>query len=175
MLEYLKLATNLFSILYYVGGIMNYGQRMKLVREYVSAKQKDVAEVLDLSQSAYQQFETQKRIIPIEHLNNFCNYYNISIDYVLGLTDDERYVGSREAISNDIFVERLHQFRKDNGFSQKKLAIKAKIPRTTIENYENYKASITTKSLYLISLNCNISADYLLGKIDTPINVKHIR
>ena len=141
---------------------------MKSLREYDDIKQKEVANKLNMSPSAYQQFESEKRIIPLKHLNKFCNEFNVSIDYVFNLTQKERYKKSKEEFSYDIVIKRLNEIRKEKKLSQKALAIKVGIPRTTLENYEVGKTDISTKSLYLICTKCRISADYLLGKNDTP-------
>lgn len=154
-----------------VSNKMNYGIKMKELREYDETKQITIAKTLKISASAYQQFESQKRIIPLKHLNDFCNLFNVSIDYLFGLTIKEKYRKSKKELSYNIFIKRLNEIRKEKKLSQKALAIKVGIPRTTLENYETGKTNISTKSLYLICQKCNVSADYLLGKTDNP---KHL-
>lgn len=45
-----------------------------------------VAEYLNVQQNTYSQYETQKREIPLELLVKLSIFYQVSVDYVLGLT-----------------------------------------------------------------------------------------
>ncbi len=151
---------------------MDYRNKMKLIIDYEDWKQYEIANKLNISSSAFSQFKNQKRIIPIEILNKFCNLYNVSLDYFFDFTQTERYETSKKDISFNEFVERFNKLRRIKNISQKGIEIKTGIPRTTIENYETKITDISTKSLYLICQKYHISADYLLGKIDSPKYLK---
>ena len=69
---------------------MNYAQRLRDAREDKNLKQSDVAIILKTTQSYYAQYENGHRKLPIEHLITLCKYYNLSADYLLGLTDTPR-------------------------------------------------------------------------------------
>jgi len=43
-----------------------------------------------MSQTGYSQYEIGKNDIPTRILIALANYYNTSVDYLLGLTDDDR-------------------------------------------------------------------------------------
>ncbi len=66
---------------------MNYAQRLKELREDNDLFQKDIAKILNTSQSYYAQYENGKRPLPIEHLIKLCIFYNISADYILNIPD----------------------------------------------------------------------------------------
>ena len=51
--------------------------------------QEDVANILKVERSTYAGWETGKDTITLTRLNDFCNYFNVSMDYVTGLTDNE--------------------------------------------------------------------------------------
>ncbi len=61
---------------------------MKEIRIKNNNSQKELAKLLNLSSITYSHYETQDTTITIKHLNTFCNYYNINIDYILGLSDN---------------------------------------------------------------------------------------
>jgi len=61
--------------------------RIRDLREDSDQKQQDIADVLHIRQSTYSQYESGKRAIPIEALITLALYYNVSVDYILGLTD----------------------------------------------------------------------------------------
>lgn len=66
---------------------MNYNQKIRDLREDKDLFQKDIAKILNTSQSYYAQYENGKRPLPIEHLIKLCIFYNVSANYILGLPD----------------------------------------------------------------------------------------
>ena len=64
--------------------------RLKEIREDKDLNQKDIAKVLNVSQVAYSYYEIGKRQIPIDLLKKLAKYYNVSIDYLLYLTDERK-------------------------------------------------------------------------------------
>lgn len=66
---------------------MKYLERMNALRQDHDLSQKQVAEILGVAQTTYSQYELGKRQIPIDTLIKLCKFYNVSSDYVLGLTD----------------------------------------------------------------------------------------
>lgn len=71
-------------------------------------------------------------------------------------------------INNIKAGQRLKEFRKDNIITQLKLAQILNTNQSVIANYERGRTVIATPFLYSICKKYNISADYLLGKIDSP-------
>lgn len=64
--------------------------RLKDLREDKDLFQKDIAKILDMSQTGYSQYETETNDIPTEVLKKLAVFYDTSIDYILGLTNDIR-------------------------------------------------------------------------------------
>ena len=62
-------------------------QRLKSLREDNDLTQKELAGILETSQSYYGQYERGNRELPIRHLKTLCKYYNVTADYILELTD----------------------------------------------------------------------------------------
>ena len=69
---------------------MNYAQMIKNLREDNDLKQKDIAQLLGTSQSYYAQYENGKRPLPIEHLITLSKFYNVSADYILCLSKEQK-------------------------------------------------------------------------------------
>ncbi len=65
-------------------------ERLKGLREDKDLKQEDIANLLNITQSAYSYYEIGKRQIPIDALIKLAKFYNISSDYILGLTDTRK-------------------------------------------------------------------------------------
>lgn len=49
--------------------------------------QQELAQLLNVSQNTYSQYETGKRQIPIDALITLATHYEVSTDYILDLTD----------------------------------------------------------------------------------------
>ena len=64
--------------------------RIKELREDRDLNQKDIAELLNCSQSAYSLYESGKRNIPTDLLVELSFFYGCSTDYLLGVTNDRR-------------------------------------------------------------------------------------
>ena len=63
-------------------------KRIKDLREDNDKFQKDIAQLLGISQQYYSEYEKGNRTIPINHLITLAKYYGTSIDYLVGLSDD---------------------------------------------------------------------------------------
>lgn len=60
--------------------------RIRDLREDNDLTQKEISEMLHIRQSTYSQYESEKRQIPIDFLILLSSFYNVSVDYILGLT-----------------------------------------------------------------------------------------
>ncbi len=64
--------------------------RLKDLREDKDLKQDEIASILNISQTNYSKYELGKINIPISSLIKLANFYNTSIDYLLGLTNESK-------------------------------------------------------------------------------------
>ena len=62
-------------------------QRIQDLRTDADLSQRQLSEILHISQRSYSHYQTGSRNIPIEMLIRLANYYDISIDYLVGRTD----------------------------------------------------------------------------------------
>lgn len=65
-------------------------QRLKEIREDKDLLQRDVAIFLNIKQQQYSEYEIGKRLIPINYLSELADFYNTSIDYLLGKTNERK-------------------------------------------------------------------------------------
>lgn len=61
--------------------------RLRELREDNDLYQKDIARILNMSQTGYSQYETETNDIPTDILKKLADYYHTSIDYLLYRTD----------------------------------------------------------------------------------------
>lgn len=70
---------------------MEYYQRLKDLREDKDLNQKAVAQLLNMTQQQYSLYEKGKREIPITCIMQLAKFYNVSIDYLLGTTNNPKH------------------------------------------------------------------------------------
>lgn len=85
---------------------MNF-QKLIELREDFNLKQKDIAKLLNITQQTYLLWENGSKIIPLKHLNSLCNYYNVSMDYMLGLSNKNSFNNGKYNIDKKIIGMRL--------------------------------------------------------------------
>ena len=146
-------------------------EHLRNIREERNLRQIDIANILGINRSTYTSYEIERDTIPINHLNNLCNYFNISIDYAMGLTSKKQYENSKINIDKEILKERLKRCRKENKLTQKEISKILNTSRSTWTGYEYGKFQIPTLLLFELAKRYNYSMDYLFGKIDENIKM----
>ena len=145
-----------------------YMDRLRELRNNRNITQATLSSLLEIHEYVYGQYEREYVIIPLKHLNTLSNYFNVSLDYIFEFTNTINYEYTNTEINSLLSGQRLKEFRKDNKLSQVKLATLLNTVQPVIANYENGKHLIATPFLYQICKKYSISADYLLGKINSP-------
>lgn len=67
---------------------MSRYKRIWELREDKDLRQKDIADYLSCSQRVYSNYERGDLDVPTEVLIKLSKYHGVSVDYLLGLTDD---------------------------------------------------------------------------------------
>lgn len=58
--------------------------RLKELRKEKKLTQADISKIINVSQVGYNNYETEKREIPLNSLIALADYYNVSLDYLVG-------------------------------------------------------------------------------------------
>ena len=64
-----------------------YGERLRELRESKKLTQKQLAEKLGLNQQDISRYETEQIDLSTEMIRKFCEFFEVSSDYLLGFTD----------------------------------------------------------------------------------------
>ncbi len=64
--------------------------RIEDLRTDADRTQRETAEMLHMHLTTYREYEQQKRRIPADFILKIARLYNVSTDYILGLTNDKR-------------------------------------------------------------------------------------
>ena len=67
--------------------VINMRLRIRDLREDADLKQRQIAEYLMCDQSLYSKYEREERPLPLEVAVKLAEYYGVSVDYLVGLTD----------------------------------------------------------------------------------------
>ena len=69
---------------------MNYVTQIRNLREDSDKTQQEIADILGTSQTMYARYERGANEMPIRHLIKLAQYYNVSLDYLCGLSSVKR-------------------------------------------------------------------------------------
>lgn len=92
--------------------------RMKEIREYEGISQIEISKILNVPRSTYSCWENNISNIPLYRLNDFCNYFNISLDYVTYLSDNNKKNIIKNNLNKTNIGKRLREIRKNNNHTQ---------------------------------------------------------
>ncbi len=146
--------------------------RLKELRKENNLLQKDIAAFLKMSQNGYSQYETEITDVSTTILRRLSEFYNVSIDYILCLTNiKDKYMPSK-VITPTNYMNRLSEIRNDLDLNQFEVANILNMSQTGYSAYEVGICDIPTKVLKKLSLYYNVPIDYLLYLTDERIPYK---
>lgn len=133
------------------------------LREYNNLTQKAVGEILGVRQQTYAEWEKGKKIIPLKHLVALANFYNVSIDYLTGLSRNKKVFYTYKTLNKEEIGKRIVYVRNLYNIKQKDLAKILNTSPSTVCAYEKGNTLILTAFLYQIAREYNISIDWFIG------------
>ena len=122
-------------------------ERLKDIREDHDLSQEQMAKILHVKRGRYSLWELGINIIPLKYLSMYADYFNYSIDYVLGLTNNKDNSLLKKGLNKEKLGKNIHKLRKENNISQKKLAYKLRVTQACITRYEKGLIEISTSNL----------------------------
>ena len=76
-----------FIAYYIIDMVMKMYKRIRDLREDKDLNQTEIAKMLNISQATYSRYESGHLDVPSEVLIALSKFYNVSVDYILGLKD----------------------------------------------------------------------------------------
>ena len=145
--------------------VMNF-ERLFFLREEQDLFQNDMANILNVKQVNISNWENGKEIIPLTKLNMYANYFNVSLDYIMKLSDKKIPSINRNDLDKILIGKNIKIIRSQNNLSQQDLANVLNTTKSTIWAYETGKTLILTAFAYQICVKYNVSMDWLCGRVD---------
>ncbi len=65
-------------------------RRLRELREDKDLTQAQISKILNMSQTGYSKYETGENDVPTKILIELAKYYNVSVDYILGITNETK-------------------------------------------------------------------------------------
>ena len=146
-----------------IGGIKMLGKQLKMLREIKDKSQQEVCSALNIEQSTLANYENDKRIPKIEILIKLAEYYNVSVDCLLGL----KKVGSNGNCENYFYEEGLANWNirkkaKELGLVYEDVISKTNIDRQRFDLLWFGNSQPFAEELIRFSEVLGVSIDYLL-------------
>ena len=139
-------------------------ERMKDIRTYFGNTQKELAGILGVSRSTYAGWENGLDAIILPKLNDFCNYYGVSLDYICGLTNTKKYDIINDKIDKSVLGNNLKEIRTNNKHTREKVANIINVDQSNYSKCELGKMYIHTYALIEFAKHYKVSIDWLCGK-----------
>lgn len=143
-----------------------YFKRIGDIRIDNDLTQEKMAQILNISRNTYSKWEIGANNIPLNKLEEFANYFNVSIDYLTALSN-QKIFKPHQNYNPEILRQRLKDTRINNKTKQQALGQKLNFKQTTYSGYENGHATIPIDKLYLFAKEFNTSIDYLMGRTNS--------
>lgn len=135
--------------------------KLKEIRKLNKLRQEDVANILNVERSTYTGWENGKSTIPLKQLIKICNFFKCSIDYVTGLSKENKYYCLTPKNVNNI-GKNLKKLRLKNNLKQKDVCYFLKVSSSSYSSYETNKILIPTEIIYKIAKKLKYSIDKLI-------------
>lgn len=140
--------------------------RLEDLRDEKNLYKKNVAQNIGVVESVYSEWENGRVSIPTKRLYQLAEFFEVNIDYLIGITDKRVKIRKNKEIDIDVVSLRLKEIRKSLKMTMRDLAEKFNTSSSTISNYENGKFLILGSFLVELCMFSNYSIDWVLGRSD---------
>lgn len=139
-------------------------ERLIDLREEKDLLQKEVAKEMGVVESVYSEWENGKLSIPTKRLAELANFFEVNIDYMVGISNIRTKIKSNNTINTELVSNRLKEIRKSLKLTMRELAEKFNTTSSAISNYENNKFLILSPFLIELAKYSSYSIDWILGR-----------
>lgn len=139
-------------------------ERLFFLREEYDLTQEDMGKIVGTKKYSICNWENGKEIIPLNKLNEYANYFNVSMDYIVKLDDRKTKETNIIELDKKIIGENIKTVRENNNLTQRQLADILKTTHSVIWAYETGKTLILTAFAYQICKKYKVSLDWLCGR-----------
>ena len=159
-------------ILFYRGGIL-FTLKIKSLRIDHDLTQQNVADKLNINRRTYSNYENGINEIPYEILFKLAIFYDVSLEYLLGLTKRKKRILKSKNFSYTKLLSNLISLRLTNNYMQSDISKIIICNRNTFTQYETGKRKIPIDVLIKLSRIYNTTVDNLFFDINSKDILEH--
>lgn len=140
-------------------------ERLKDLRKEFNVTQNKVANYIGVARATYTNYESGKKKPPYEQLIKLSKFFNVSTDYLLGITNNKDAICKLKTTENTLeFGERIKELRNTRKTTQKEMADILGVDRSTYIGYETDKTKPSYEILLKLADYFSVSIDFLTGR-----------
>ena len=139
-------------------------ERLFFLREEQDLTQEEMGKIVGTKKYSIYNWESGKEIIPLTKLNIYANYFNVSMDYILKLTNSKESSKNNCELDKKIIGQNIKNIRIENHLTQRDLAKILHTTQSVIWAYETGRTLILTAFAYDLCKRFNLSMDWLCGR-----------
>ncbi len=129
---------------------INYAKKIKNLREDNDITQEFISKKLKCTVSNYTYIETGKSMITLKDLVTLSNFYNISLDYLLGLSKNKNNNFVKLKYNGLTISKNIKNLRLERGLKQIDIASILNCSQSNYSRYENQDRKITVDVIFKI-------------------------
>lgn len=114
--------------------------RLKQLRTTYGLNQSEMASAFNIAQNTFSNWENGKREPDFDALQSLSDFFNVSVDYLLGRNDNEVYLIDNQG-------SKLKEIREDYGYSIEDVSSDTGISPKILQQYENDEISLPSNLL----------------------------
>lgn len=162
--------------------VVGLGLKLKALRRTQNLQSSEIAKMLKIAKSTYSGYENDKSKPNYKILIELANFYSVSVDYLLGKSNDQQlYVpgnATDEVIKvekvkeKNIFGKRLRILRTEKCITQAELGVVLNRADGNISKYEVGRIEPNIETLQAIAEYFQVSSDYLIGISNTQNHIE---
>ena len=143
--------------------------RLELLKEERDLKSKEIAKLLNVSESTYSEWEHNKIPIPTKRLIELADFYKINIDYILKLTNIRLNIDKKNSLNLKEISHRLLYIRKELNYLLRELGNKLNCSFSALASYERREKLVVSDIFINLSYISNHSIDWILRRKNRDI------
>lgn len=138
------------------------GERLKMLRG--NRTQEDIAKGIGVSRARYSHYENGRSEPDMETLQKISRFFNVSIDFLLGESDEQLTKQEKNNPPIELFRNRLKQCREEKELTHEELAEVAYVTPAYIKKLETEATELPgLRTYYAIADKLGVTPDYLGG------------
>ena len=112
--------------------------RLRALRQERNISMKQLGDIFDVAESTISLYENEKRKVDTDMLIKFADFFNVSTDYLLGITDKRNPSQNNNDIGFDDFTYAMHNESKELTDEDKEMLLDmAKMLKKRVEERKN--------------------------------------